>query len=32
MRYTSEVLFDRMSPADAANAFIDEVKGTINQG
>ena len=31
-RYTSEVLFDRMSPADATTAFIDEVNGTINQG
>ena len=31
-RYTSEVLFDRMTPADATTAFIDEVNGTINQG
>ena len=32
MRYTSEVLFERMTPEEAANAFIDEVKNTINQG
>jgi len=31
-RYTSEVLFDRLSPAEATTAFIDEVNGTINQG
>ncbi len=30
-RYTSEVLFDRMTPQDAAKAFLDEVKAATNQ-
>ena len=32
MRYTSEVLFERMTPEEATTAFIDEGKNTINQG